>query len=119
MDREKAQRQVAQEARGYVDELAGMVGSNPRVLQDVLTNCVPGDKSSGKELIYFVGVSTKTGAKARLLGEIRAEWESRGWTARTGGATDLRLQKGSFSIGAEISPEDGRASVGGGGGCVD
>jgi hypothetical protein len=111
--------EIAQETRGYVDDLAGMVGEDREVVQDTVTDCVPGDRDSGKEVLYNLQVSTGPGAKERLLGEIREAWESRGWTAEPGGAVDLRLSKDPFRMGATISSDGSRASVGGSSGCVE
>ena len=111
--------EIAQETRGYVDDLAGMIGTESEVVQDTVTDCVPGDSDSGKEVLYNLRVSTDPGTKERLLGEIRETWESRGWTAEPGGAVDLRLSKDPFRMGATISSDGSRAAVGGSSGCVE
>jgi hypothetical protein len=110
--------EIAQETRGYVDDLARMVGEDREVVQDTVTDCVPGDSDSGKEVLYNLRVTTGPDAEERLLGEIRKTWESRGWSAEPGGVVDLRLSKDSFRMGATLSTDGSRASVGGSSGCV-
>lgn len=110
-------------ARGLIDDLAAAVGTDLEVRQDVLTACVPGDDDSGLDLIYMLHVRVEAGAVDRVRGEIADRYEADGWTIRRdpsddGGEVSTRFIRGTFSMGANISEESGRASVGGSGGCV-
>lgn len=108
---------VAEEARGYIDELASSLGADAEVKQDTLTDCVPGDSDSGKELVYAVQV-TSEGGKEAVLSRVSREWEGRGWTVEPGSGTDLRLSKDTFSMALTVSETSGRAAIVGGGGCT-
>lgn len=118
VDQKQAAEQRAEEARGYMDELAGMLGTDLKVQQDALADCVPGQDDSGLVLFYNVAYSTAPGAQERLAGEVRQEWESRGWTAEMKKPDDLKLTKAPFVIGATLSTDGTRGIVSGNGGCV-
>ncbi|MRK00292.1 hypothetical protein GEV27_02035 [Aeromicrobium sp. S22] len=77
---------VAQEARAFIDELAAAVGTDPAVQQDTITDCVPGQPDSGKDLIYNVRVSVGPGALQRVLDDVAPISRPRGGTS-AGGAT--------------------------------
>ena len=110
--------EVANEARSFVDELAKNVGTAPSVAQDVITDCAPGQKDSGKDLIYSVRVDVAADTTERLQGAIRQEYESEGWTASVRKDNDLRLSRDNVTIGATVFADQGVATVSGTGGCV-
>lgn len=119
---ERAEARAA-EARGYIDELARQVGSDPEVRQDVLTDCVPGQEDSGLDLIYTLHVTVEVGTADRLRGEIADHFEADGWTVKRDpvgddGAVSVRFQKGTFTMGANVSEDVRWAAVSGSGGCV-
>jgi hypothetical protein len=110
---------VAVQARSAIDELAALVGSNPEVLDDTLTDCTPGDRDSGKILSYGVRVQVTDGAFTRLESEIADRFAAEDWTVKPSPSSNrVRFQRGSATIGATIAPEKGFAVVSGSGGCV-
>ena len=111
------QEEVARVARAEIDALADRLGTDPVVKQDTLTDCVPGDRNSGKSLIYIVHIKTPPGSLERLRTDIAAEYEATGWRVEQDpeGTTFL---KGGMSIGANVWDDIHTAAVGGSGGCV-
>lgn len=109
---------VAAEARGSIDELAAAVGTDPEVRQDTITDCVPGRRDSGKDLIYDVRVRVEPGALQRLLDEVAPELEAKGWDARQRGDSEVVFRRDNVIMGATVFPDQGLASVSGSGGCV-
>lgn len=123
MDLQERAEARAAEARGYIDDLAERVGSDPDVRQDVLTDCVPGQEASGLDLAYTLHVRVEAGTADRLSGEIADHFEADGWIVKRDpvgddGAVSVRFQRGTFTMGANVSEADGRAAVSGSGGCV-
>ncbi len=110
--------QVADEARSLIDELAAQVGTEPEVRQDTITDCVPGDSDSGKDLIYTVRVKVPGDASTRLRDDVAPAYEADGWTVRLRGDTDLQLRRDNVTMGVTVFPDDGLAAVSGTGGCV-
>jgi hypothetical protein len=114
----------ATQARGHVDDLAGRVGTAPQVVQDELGDCVPGQEDSGIDLSYTVHVTVDEGAAERLRGEIADHFAAEGWEVKTdpvdpqNQVVSVRFAKDTFTMGAKVSQESGRAAVGGSGGCV-
>lgn len=116
-DTMKSQEEVAAAARAEIDALAAKVGMDPVVKEDTLTDCVPGNDDSGKELIYSLHVKVEAGALGRLRTEIAPQYEADGWTVRQD-SDGVRFLKGDISMGAKTSDSSAVASVGGSGGCV-
>lgn len=114
----KSQEEVATAARAEVDALAARLGTNPVVKQDVLTDCVPGNNDSGKELIYTLHIEVEPGALDRLKGEIAHEYEANGWTVRQD-SDGASFDKDETSIGSIADNNDTVASVFGSGACVE
>ena len=112
------QEEVARVARAEIDALADRLGTDPVVKQDTLTDCVPGDRSSGKSLIYIVHIKTPPGSLERLRTDIAAEYEEKGWRVEED-PEGVSFYKGAMSIGANVAEELGGASVMGSGGCVN
>jgi hypothetical protein len=111
--------EVAAQARRDIDALAARLGSDPEVREDVITDCIPGRKDSGKDLIYTIHVTVKPGALDRLRSEIADELHSDGWTVKEDAGSDsVRFAKGGATMGASVWEDLGKASVGGSGGCV-
>jgi hypothetical protein len=111
---------VASTARADIDELAGLVGTDPEVLQDVIGDCTPGRDNSGSTLDYAVRVQVTEGAYARLESKIADRFAAEGWTVEPSPSSNrVRLPRGSATIGATIVPEKGFAVVSGPSGCVD
>ncbi|MBC9226744.1 hypothetical protein GL325_10435 [Aeromicrobium sp. 636] len=114
----------AVEARAHVDDLAQRLGTDPEVVQDEITTCVPGQDDSGLDLIYTVHVTTGVDAAERLPGDIAEHFAAEGWQVkrdhREPGSDEvsLRFTKGTFTMGANLNTSNGRAAVGGSGGCV-
>lgn len=121
MDLQQRAEARAAEARAYVDELAALVGADPEVRQDDLTECELGG-SGGLDLIYSLRVTVEPGTAERVRGEIADRYEADGWTVRRdpvdGDEVSTRFLKGTFAIGANVNERVGVASVGGSGGCV-
>lgn len=117
-DLQRAAEQRAEEARGYMDELARMLGTDLEVQQNALADCVPGQDDSGLALFYNMAYSTVPGVRERLAGEVRREWERRGWAATMRNPTDLELVKDPFAIGATLATDGTHGIVNGSGGCV-
>lgn len=118
VDQERVE-SVAAEARASIDKLAALVGSRPQVQDDVMTDCVPGDRESGTMLSYGVKVSITDDALDRLSSEIADSFEGDGWTVkRETYSNRVRFQRGNATIGATIFPGRGFAVVSGSGGCV-
>lgn len=110
---------VAAKARTDIDSLGAMVGSGAEVEDDTLTDCVPGDRQSGKMLSYGVRVQVTNDALDRLGTEVADRLEGEGWTVnREISSNRVRFQRGSSTIGATIFPDKGFAIVSGSGGCV-
>jgi hypothetical protein len=110
---------VAAEARADIDELAGLVGTDPEVLQDVIGDCIPGQDNSGLTLDYAVRVQITDGAYARLESEIADRFAAEGWTVKHDTSSNrVRFQRGSATIGATVFAERGFAVASGSGGCV-
>ena len=109
---------VAAEARSYIDQLATAVGTDPEVQQDAITDCVPGQKESGKDLIYNVRVRVEPGALQRVLDDVAPDFEARGWDVRQRGEDEVVFRKDNITMGATIFPDHGLAAVSGSGGCV-
>lgn len=110
---------VASQARRDIDALAAQLGTSPQVKQDVITDCIPGQEDSGKDLIYSVHVTIAPGALNRLKGEIADDLAARGWTVTRGpGPEEVSFAKGSATMGAAVREDLGLADVGGSGGCV-
>jgi hypothetical protein len=71
-----------------------------------------------------VHVTVDDTSVARLTGEVADHFVADGWTVERdpvdqgNGVVSVRFAKGEFHLGAKISREIGRASVGGSGGCV-
>ncbi|GAA3546436.1 hypothetical protein AFL01nite_28090 [Aeromicrobium flavum] len=120
---ERAEARAAK-ARGFVDDLAARVGTAPEVVQDEMGDCVPGREDSGIDLSYTVRVAVDDGAADRLRGEISDHFAAEGWEVKVdpvdpeNQVVSVRFAKDTFTMGAKISESDGRASVGGSGGCV-
>jgi hypothetical protein len=111
--------EVAAQARRDIDALAARLGSDPEIREDVITDCVPGRKDSGKDLIYTIHVTIKPGALDRLRNEIADELRSDGWTVKEDAGSDsVRFARGDATMGASVWEDLGKASVGGSGGCV-
>lgn len=121
MSVEERANEQAVEVRQQVDDLAALVGSNPQVRQDEIGACEPGD-DEGLLLSYYVGVDVEPGSAERIRGEVAERYEAEGWTIRrdppANGEVSTRFLKGTFSLGAHINEEVGKATVGGSGGCV-
>lgn len=109
---------VAQETRAFIDDLAAAVGTDPEVRQDTITDCVPGRRDSGKDLIYIVHVTVDGTAIDRLRTQIADRFEADGWVVKRDADASVRFQRGSSTIGATIFPDQGLAAVSGSGGCV-
>lgn len=93
-----------------------LVGTEPDVEQDVITDCVPGDKHSGRTLDYAVRVKIDADAFERLDTEIAARYDADGWTVKHDtGSNRVRFQQGS----ATVFADKGFAVVSGSGGCVE
>lgn len=116
--------QVAAAARAAVDDLAARVGTDPETRQDVITDCVPGNKDSGRMLAYTLRVTVDDGAVDRLRGEIADELAADGWTVKprpAGNASSgetVDFEKDGTTMGASIFVAKGYAAVSGSGGCV-
>ena len=110
--------EVARVVRAEIDALADRLGTDPVVKQDTLTDCVPGDRSSGKSLIYIVHIKTPPGSLKRLRTDIAAEYGEKGWRVEED-PEGVSFYKGAISIGANVAEELGGASVMGSGGCVN
>ena len=111
--------EVAAQARHDIDALAARLGSDPEVREDVITDCTPGQKDSGKDLIYTIHVTIEPGAMDRLKGEIAEALRADGWTVKEdAGSESVRFAKGDATMGAVVWEDLGKASVGGSGGCV-
>ena len=109
---------VAAEARTLIDELAGKVGQSPEVQQDTITDCVPGDRDSGKDLIYNVRVTVEPGTLDRVRSEVAEEYEQDGWDVRPRGSDNTVFRKGQVTMGVTVFEDKGLAAVSGSGGCV-
>jgi hypothetical protein len=110
---------VAASARADIDELAGLVGTDPEVVQDVIGDCIPGQDNSGLTLDYAVRVQVTDGASARLESEIADRFAAEGWTVKHDTSSNrVRFQRGSATIGATVFAEKGFAVASGSGGCV-
>jgi|GEM_PF-3957964 len=112
----------AVEARAHIDDLAARVGTDPEVRLNTLTACIPGQDDSGLDLVYTLHVRVEPGAAARLTDEISAHFAADGWVVKhdpvDDGAVSVRFQKGTFTMGANVSEADEWAAVSGSGGCV-
>jgi hypothetical protein len=118
VDMQKAE-SVAAKARADIDALAAMVGSEPQVQDDTLTDCVPGDRESGKMLSYGVQVQVADDALEHLASDVSERLAGEGWTVKKDTQSNqVRFQRGSSTIGATIFPDKGFAIVSGSGGCV-
>ena len=109
---------VAAEARTLIDELAGRVGQDPEVQQDTITDCVPGDRDSGKDLIYNVRVTVEPGTLDRVRSDVAEEYEQDGWDVRPRGSDNTVFRKGQVTMGVTVFEDKGLAAVSGSGGCV-
>jgi hypothetical protein len=114
---------VAAEARSDIDALAAQLGTDPVKKQDVLSDCVPGDRDSGKLLMYTVRVTADDSAAGRLRGEISDDFAADGWTVKSepsgpGVGETVAFQKGSATMSASVFADKGYAVVTGSGGCV-
>lgn len=110
--------QVAADARAHIDALADRVGTDPEVTQDDLTDCIPGRRDSGLELIYSVAVSTQPGAMDRVLTDVVPDYEADGWTVRQRGSNNIGFTKDNITMGVGFADDGTRAVAGGSGGCV-
>jgi hypothetical protein len=108
----------ADAARMQIDRLAAAVGTNPEVRQDTITDCVPGRRDSGRELIYNIRVTVKQGALRRLLDEVAPAFDTKGWDVRRRDDSEVVFQKNTITMGATIFADQGLATVSGSGGCV-
>ncbi len=110
--------QVADDARTHIDALAERVGTDPQVTQDVLTDCIPGQRDSGLELIYSIDVTIEPDAMARISSDVAETYRDDGWDVRTRGRDEVVFERAGVTMSAIPAPSAGRASVGGTGGCV-
>ncbi len=109
---------VAAQARSAIDELAAAVGTDPEVQQDVITDCVPGDKESGKDLVYDVRVKVAGDALAQVRGPVADRYRTEGWDVAERANQNTVFRKDGITMGVTVFPDDGLAAVSGTGGCV-
>jgi outer membrane murein-binding lipoprotein Lpp len=108
----------ADAARTQITRLAAAVGTDPEVQQDTITDCVPGRKDSGKDLIYNVRVTVERGVLRRVVDHVVPDFEARGWDVRRRGDDEVVFRKDDVTMGATIFADQGLATVSGTGGCV-
>lgn len=109
---------VADEARTEIDRLAADVGSVAQVKQDNIGDCVPGDKDSGKDLIYALDLKVAPDALQQVRGPIADRYRADGWTVSARGEENTAFRKDNVTIGVDVF-ENGRAYISGTGGCVE
>jgi hypothetical protein len=110
---------AAAQARADIDALAALLGTSPEVRQDVISDCIPGNDTSGKTLDYAVRVQVEAGTLRRLKTEVAEQYEADGWQVKLDpGTNSVRFAKGSETMGARVFEDRGSAVVSGSGGCV-
>jgi hypothetical protein len=113
----------ADAARTQIDRLAAAVGTVPQTKQDVVSDCVPGDRDSGQMLLYTIRVTVDANAADRLRGEVSDDLATEGWTVKPepsgpGVGETVAFQKGNATMSASVFADKGYAVVTGSGGCV-
>lgn len=112
--------EVAAESKQHIDDLAALLGTDPQVQQETITDCVPGQRDSGKEALYTVQVSVEPGTLERVRREVVPAYEAEGWTfvERPDGES-IDFTRGRHRVGASVWEDRGVAAVTGSGGCVE
>ena len=108
--------EVADQTRSTIDALAADVGRVTEVQMDTVTACVPGDDSSGEELVYALALEVEPGTLERVRGEIADRYRADGWEVYPRGSENTAFRRDGMTVGATVRA-DGTARVSGSSGC--